>query len=139
MAYNGKVKYLNVPFGEAMWSEDILSPFTAGNAPSLSDVGAKKQHLGVDAPVWDIIDVSNRNIVLDEPGRDFHHPLQCVIIGASKQQPGLEEERIHYTLIVSLTTSGEVDGMHIYERVGVGLLEKRHIALDSLGYKVRIQ
>ncbi|KAE9367915.1 HET-domain-containing protein [Stipitochalara longipes BDJ] len=135
MAYKGGIKYMDIPFGEAAWVEDITSPFKAGS-PGRPDY---REEMGLEAIVWGIVGVepNSPQLVLDEPGRKFAQPLKCAIVGRSKQ-PNLEDEQqIHYTMIVSFLASEH--GVEVYERVGVGYLEKRHIVLDTLGVKIRIQ
>jgi hypothetical protein len=132
MAYDGGIRYMDIPFGEASWSKDIVSPFSARHRKSLSN----GEQNGLELPVWDIVEPQNQQLILDEPTRTFASPLKCVIVGRNEKQME-DEHQIYYTIIVSFLSVEE--GVGIYERVGVGFLERRNIALDGPGPKIRIQ
>ena len=75
-------------------------------------------------------------LILGEPGRQFSGSLKCVIVGTSKKLES-DQDYIHYTIIVSPVAGG--DAMEGYERVGVAVLERRHIMLDLRSTLARIQ
>ncbi|PVH75774.1 HET-domain-containing protein [Cadophora sp. DSE1049] len=133
MAYDGGIRYMDVPLGKASWAEEITSPFKARSTNS-PDNGDER---GLEARVWDIVDVEPQSpqLIMDEPGRTFDWPLKCVIVGTNKKSKQ-NEHQVHYTMIVSFFI-GE-NGVGVYERVGVGFLERRHI-VDGTKTKVRIQ
>jgi hypothetical protein len=133
MAYDGGIRYMDVLFGEVLWNQDIISPFKFNRFDG-DDERAKP--LGIEARVWDIVEPDSRQLILDEPGRNFAQPLKCVVVGTSKQTAS-DEHQIHYTMIVSFLRVGKLD---VYERAGVGFLERQHIVLpDKPGTKARIQ
>jgi hypothetical protein len=133
MAYDGGIKYMDIPLGGAIWAEekDMTSPFKATSEDS-PEVGGKNR---LEALVHGIVEAQNRKLIMDEPGRDFAQPFKCVIVGRSKQAEG-EDNQIHYAIIVSFVTR---EGVEVYERVGVGFLERRHIMLGDRGTKVHVQ
>jgi hypothetical protein len=133
MAYDGGVKYMDIPLGGAIWAEDkdMTSPFKVKNEDNPEDGGER----GLEAWICDIVELQSRQLIMDEPGRSFSQPLRCVIVGRSNQAEG-EENQIHYAIIVSFVTRKE--GVEVYERVGVGFLDRQHIVLGDREAKVRI-
>jgi len=132
MAYDGGIKYMDVPFGKVTWNEDISSPFKAGNL----DSGAEgRLPLDIEAPICGLHEDANRHLILDEPGRNFTRPLKCVIIG-SNQHSEQDENRLHYVLVVTLIFR---DASRIYERVGVGILNNKQIVQAGLGETVHVR
>jgi hypothetical protein len=142
MAYNGPIRYLAVPFGAVAWSEHVVSPFSrdgkqdvvAGNGRGMEHIAGSP--LELEAPVWDLLDAESGQRVMDEPSRSFSRPILCVILGKSKIS-SMEESRTHWVLLVCSSTV--VDDITVYERVGVGVFEQRHIALDNPLRRVRIR
>lgn len=142
MAYHGHIHYSAVPFGQASWSSDIQSPFikfsqvnTLGNGHQEGeDIAAQVPEL--EAPVWDLVDTRDGQMVLDEPRRTLSYPIQCIIVGKSKGK-SLSEQRTYYVLLVHFIA--DIDGAKAYERVGVGFLERRHISLQGPLRKARVR
>jgi hypothetical protein len=132
MAYDGGIKYMNVPFGKTTWNGHISSPFKAGNLDSGAE---ERQPLDFEAPICELHEDANRHLILDEPGRKLTMPLSCVIIG-SNQHSVQDENRIHYVLIVTLLVGG---ASRIYERVGVGILNNKQIVQGKVGETVQIR
>ena len=133
MAYDGPIRYMAIPFGQALWKDDIISPF-AKNGPLDVLKDSKRRGESITelfAPVWDIGNVEGGEMILDDPSRPFAQPLQCVVVGKSKTE-AINGRQAHYILIVHAV--GEV-----YERVGVGILDRRHISLDGAHRKFRIR
>jgi hypothetical protein len=130
MAYDGPIRYMAVLFGQVSWSNDITSTFAqTGKADVLSDGHREGEGLTeLKAPVWEIANVQDVQMNLDDPSRHFAHPLQCVVVGKSKTESSRQE---YYVMLVH--TEGEV-----YERVGVAIMDRRHIALDGPYRKARI-
>ena len=132
MAFDGGIRYMDVPGGEVSWAKDIPSPFKAGNV----ETGIEGQpHLEIEAPVFDIVEGEARGLIFDEPSRRLVGPTKCVIIGSNDEMK-VNENGLNYILIV---TSTNEDAMGVYERVGVGVLENRQIVLDQPGATVRIR
>ncbi|TRX89459.1 hypothetical protein FHL15_009628 [Xylaria flabelliformis] len=135
MAYDGPICYLTVPFGEVTWCENIISPFSKGGSRR-SDKVIAPSPLELEAPVWNLIDAEGGQRILDDPSRALDWPIQCVILGKSKM-PLVDESQIHWVLLVHLKEIA--NNIAIYERVGVGVLRKRHIAFDRPQERRRIQ
>jgi hypothetical protein len=142
MAYDGAICYLTVPFGGVAWSEDIISPFSKDGSRNSMMSGNRTgdEHIAIsplelEAPVWDLLDAEDGQRIMDEPGRDFDQPIQCVVLGQSKTQPVVESQ-MHWVLLVH--SSKVINDAAVYERVGVGVLEKRHIAFDRPQRRIRI-
>ncbi|KAI8952093.1 hypothetical protein F4801DRAFT_589163 [Xylaria longipes] len=143
MAYDGPIRYLTVPFGEVTWSENIISPFSkdgSRNAVVSGDLRGDKviatSPLELKAPVWNLLDAESGQRIMDDPGRAFDQPIQCVVLGKSKMPP-VDESQVHWVLLVH--PRKDADNVALYERVGVGVLRKRHIAFDRPLETRRIQ
>jgi hypothetical protein len=136
MAYNGGIRYLDVPFGEVVWSEDIISPYSETGLKNWRDVDDGAMAPWIIAPAWDVIEPQNRHMILDEPSRTFTRPLKCVTVGKNRT-PQLDGRRIHYVLVISFVSSA--DEFEVYERIGVGFVEEQYIMLSGLGISVNIQ
>ncbi|KAK5630875.1 hypothetical protein RRF57_006590 [Xylaria bambusicola] len=142
MAYDGPISYLTIPFGEVTWSEDITSPFSedgsrnADLSGNLSNNIIATSPLELEAPVWNLLDAENGERMMDNPGRTLDHPIQCVILGKSKMPP-MDESQVHWVLLVH--QKRVADNVALYERVGVAVLKKHHIAFDKPQGRKRIQ
>lgn len=134
MAYEGGIKYMDIPFGEVYWENNVISPFIQGSISSGSDEDVLLP-FEIQAQVWDIVGPHDQRLILDEPACIQVEPLRCVILGKNKRSepdPG----QIHYVMIVTKAGNGEVDA---YERVGVAFLERRQIGLDRPEEPIRIR
>ncbi|KAI0858191.1 hypothetical protein F4860DRAFT_505517 [Xylaria cubensis] len=143
MAYDGPIRYLTVPFGDVTWCENIISPFSkdgSRNAVVSGDFRGDKviatRPLELEAPVWKLIDAESGQRIMDDPSRAFDHPIQCVVLGKSKMPP-MDESQVHWVLFVY--PKEIANNVALYERVGVGVLRKRHIAFDRPQERRRIQ
>jgi hypothetical protein len=133
MAYEGGIKYMDVPFGEVSWNSNIVSPFGQGpNTPDRDDEG--QLPIEIEAQVWDIVDAENQHLIIDEPGRVPVEHFRCVVLGQNKNSEP-SPSQMHYAMIVTRVCKGIVD---TYERVGVAVLERRQIGLDRPGMTIRI-
>jgi hypothetical protein len=133
MAYDGPISYLPVPYGKVSWCSDVVSPFTARHLESGSREFEGLETPQLQAPVWEV--VGHGYMVFDDvqtPTRKIH----CVIAGKSKKADSCGK-REYYVLLVSYCAVGE---RQVYERVGVGILQKSHIFLhEPLHPSARIQ
>ncbi|KAI1281190.1 heterokaryon incompatibility protein-domain-containing protein [Xylaria sp. FL0933] len=143
MAYDGPICYLTVPFGGVTWSEDITSPFSKDSIGRYSaSEGLKGRKsiatspLELQAPVWNLLDAESGQRIMDDPYRVFDQPVQCVVLGKSKTS-SLDESQVHWVLLVHPIKVA--DNVASYERVGVGILKKCHIAFDRPQERRRIQ
>ncbi|KAH8597376.1 hypothetical protein B0O99DRAFT_703257 [Bisporella sp. PMI_857] len=132
MAYSGDIRYMEVPLGGVewdLWDGDIVSPWKTAKDDN------NKAPFELEALVRDIKVVEpGARVFLDEPGRTFHHPFKCVVVGSSKPS---NQGKIHtyYALIVT-ALGPEENG--VYERVGAAFLRKHQIVWDSPGADARI-
>jgi hypothetical protein len=136
MAYDGPISYMAVPFGQALWLDDITSPFAKAGEPDVpggrqaeSDNSLAMTSLELEAPVWDLVGTQHAEVVLDNERQNFRQPLQCVVVGMSKGA-SLNEQQAYYVLLVAHLAPG-VNGGQVYERIGVGILNLHHIAFDG--------
>lgn len=138
MSYDGPIRYMTVPFGQASWSDDILFPFSDTQHPQSRREGkdTSEETLELEAPVWEIADMQGGQVTLDEHDRGFGDPKMCAVIGKSKTEP-LDERRTHYVLL--LRPGAGVNENPAYERVGVGALEQRQIAFGTPSRKAKIR
>jgi hypothetical protein len=137
MAHDGPIRYMVVPFGQASWCDNITSPSAETRQQDVL-CNSQREGEGVDIPkleleatVWKITDTEGAQMILDDPQCAFAQPLHCVVVGKSKTEP------LNYVLLVHV--AADVDDGLVYERVGVGVLDKRHIALDGPHRKARIR
>ncbi|OJD38714.1 serine threonine protein kinase [Diplodia corticola] len=133
MAYEGGIDYLDVPFNEVAWDKDqIKSPWDRKLSQQSSwhtaDRGASSK---LTARARGFSDSADDSIIYDRGGRPVGQELKCVVIGRSK----LEEpsgRRTHYVLIIGKRRR------HDWERVGVGKLMGKDIAVEDSGSLVSI-
>ena len=132
MGYDGAIRYLAVPFAQALWSDDITSPFAkSGPSESHYEKGITAGTLELKAPVWEITTAQQGGeLILDDPSRPPLYPIYCVVMGKSKAEP-----RSYYVLLVHAANNDE----DVYERVGVGILDGRHIVLNGAYRMARIR
>lgn len=136
MAHTGTIRYLDVPLGRVRWSRDVISPFSksgeARNGGGDRDAAAAPE---LEAPVWGLTGARGGRTVMDDPGRSFAQAIRCVVVGREiVRQTG--EHQICWVLLVCAAGTG---GAPVYKRVGVGVLERRHIAFDLSQESARIR
>ncbi|KAF2106153.1 hypothetical protein BDV96DRAFT_655024 [Lophiotrema nucula] len=132
MAYEGGIKYMNVPFGQVDWSTDVVSPFA--HTESMDDTNSV-QSMQLKAPLFNILDPLNDDLILDETDQHSEQPLKCIIVGTSKDLHP-DQKLICYTLLVR-ETGGKKSGIH--ERVGVARLRRDHVASSPSTLEASIQ
>ncbi|KAH7155791.1 hypothetical protein B0J13DRAFT_521913 [Dactylonectria estremocensis] len=145
MAYDGAICYLPVPFGKALWCNDIESPFTKATEQHAlgenkrDNNGVGGQSLELKAPVWDLVNDPAGSIVLDIPSQASIQPLKCVVVGKSKPEI-FGERQTHWVLLVRcVEDSGNDANGQVYERIGVGVLDRRDIAFHGSGSIIRFR
>lgn len=134
MAYDGGIKYMEVPFGKVTWSKNIQSPFK-GRTELSGDGESTTSFLTIEAQCWDIRDSDIDGIYLDEPEGTPNAAYRCVIFGVDKDSEP-KPEQMNYTLIVCKIGNG---AENLYERAGVGFLERRNIVFERLSATIRIR
>lgn len=137
MAYDGAIDYVSVPGGKVSWYKDVKSPFSRALDGSISDAYGKAPAL--EAPVWGIVnDPAEESVFLDEPGRILKQPIKGVVLGGSKSEP-LDEFQTHWVILVHcISENSEGSGGHAYERLGVAVLERRHIDFQGQASHAKI-
>ncbi|KAK1499878.1 TOL [Colletotrichum abscissum] len=127
MAYDGEIKYLNVPFNKYSWEAGIISPFRTWSSQSMKERGEKEGLCEIKAPVWDFRGCDSLKLELDNPDRKLSN-LKCVIVARRKDLQG-DPQQSHYIIVVH---SVAVDGLcEIYERVGVAEVRGEQIAFNK--------
>jgi hypothetical protein len=136
MAFEGEIRYMNVPFGDIERAGDIVSPFETLTVGKLYPDIYPTRPAELQAPVYALAVENPDEVILDEPHRELARPLECVIVGKSKTLTN--DQQTYYALIVHALRKedGELD---IYERVGVAYLKMKEIRLDQSGKCVRIR
>jgi hypothetical protein len=148
MAYMGGIRYLEVPYGSVEWEENVVSPYIDGIHGSEKEDDVKGEVPRIKAVAWDFTSDKSilgsgdqqgpRRVILDEPDSDkvrsFDGSLKCIIIGRSKRAME-DEEQAHYVLIIRPEIM-EDGSIKLWERIGVGILEKADIKLN--GFKTRV-
>ena len=139
MAFDGEIRYMNVPLGNIEKAEDLVSPFERTEPGTLytdlsptkrAELRAPVRTLAVPKPSWLILDEP------ESPDRPVARPLKCVIVGKSRKSTG-NGDRTNYALIVSLLRiEGKVE---IYERAGVAYLATSEILPEQDKKYVRIR
>ncbi|KAH7156589.1 hypothetical protein EDB81DRAFT_928634 [Dactylonectria macrodidyma] len=140
MAYDGAICYLPVPFGKASWRDEIKSPFTKASRRSVlgkkqhDDRGASGHILELEAPVWNLVSAPAGSIILDSLDHTSIQPTKCVVVGKSKAESTGE---LYWVLLVHcVKDDGDGAYSQVYERIGVGVLERRDIALHESGKRI---
>jgi hypothetical protein len=139
MAFEGGIRYMNVPFGDIDPANDIFSPFGGiGPGKSYTDLTSGKL-AELQAPIRTLAVPTPARLILDVPearDRRLVRPLRCVVVGKSQRVTG-DGQRTHYALIVSYLRKEE--GVEIYERAGVAFLNTAEILPEQDKKYVRIQ
>lgn len=140
MAYSGAIDYVSAPGGQISWSHDVKSPFSARSS------GASREHdmtaLALETPVRSLVkDLPKwpKFVFFDSPTQVLEKPVECVALGCGSPWPS-EEFQVHWVILVrciSASTGPSFDG--VYERVGVAILEARHIDFQGQVKKGKIR
>ncbi|KAI3547764.1 hypothetical protein CABS03_10036 [Colletotrichum abscissum] len=135
MAFEGEIRYMNVPFGDIERAKDISSPFetqTGRGAEETSDL-SKKAYFQATART--LMSDNPARLIMDDPERILRRPLMCVIVGTSKQNKS--DPVRHYALMVAPVMDKEED--KVFERVGVAYLSEDEVSIEEGTGIVRIQ
>ncbi|RSL49704.1 hypothetical protein CEP54_012298 [Fusarium duplospermum] len=136
MAYDGAIDYVSAPGGKVSWFNNIKSPFS--QAPSESS-HHEDEPLALKAPVRSIInDPPDESIFLDEPARALTQPMECIVLGSINPGSSGNLQR-HWVILVQRISNDDGPGGGVYERVGVAVLEGRHIDFRDEAREIRIQ
>lgn len=138
MAYKGGIDYVDPPFGEIEWEhQEIRSPWSARESKTL--------HSTASVPLKQTLTVVARDFALGKPedkssaifydiaGQTDGQNTKCVVVGRHKSGV-LASDKLHYVLLIRTKRSKT----HEYERVGVGYMPGRMIALSGQGLEVKV-
>ncbi|KAI1743163.1 heterokaryon incompatibility protein-domain-containing protein [Xylaria scruposa] len=132
MAYKGGIQYIDVPGESTHWNQDVTwSPSPAGHEDLSTHNGMSRE---LKAPIWSLVEPQDEDIILDGERPLNLQVTKCVIIGVSKR-PSDEDTKLYYVLIVMPVY---VDNDAVWERLGVGIMKRRYIALDGATFMARI-
>lgn len=141
MALDGAICYQDIPLGKADWNQNIRSPFSvelSGSSGHLWQIDKGYPQLELKAVAQKFIltrsSTLKRLVVFDTDVEADFQNLRCVVVGKEKAVFA-EEKQKHYVLVVRPSLSEE---HNVFERVGVGAIDKMHIAFDEQGWDVRI-
>ncbi|KAK1621937.1 heterokaryon incompatibility protein-domain-containing protein [Colletotrichum phormii] len=127
MAYEGEIRYMNVPFNKYAWEADIISPFRAWPDQSMKERGEREGACEIKAPVWEFQGSNGLLLELDNPDRMLSN-LKCVIVARRKDLQG-NPQQSHYIIVVEFV---EIDGVsEVYERAGVAEVRGEQIAFNK--------
>ncbi|KAK1988375.1 hypothetical protein LZ30DRAFT_644416 [Colletotrichum cereale] len=127
MAYDGEIKYMNVPFNKYSWEVEIVSPFKNWSSQSMKERGEGEAVCEIKAPVWDFRDSEGLQMELDTTDRMLSN-LKCVIVAIGKDLQG-NPRQSHYIIVVQ---SVAIDGLcEVYERAGVAEVRGEQIAFNK--------
>lgn len=133
MAYDGAIDYVSAPGGKVSWFSNIKSPFS--RTPSESS-HYEDETLALEAPVRRIInDPPDESIFFDEPARGLTQPMECIVLGSGNKSPLADFQR-HWVILVHCKSGS---GGGVYERVGVAVLEGRHVDFQGKARESRVQ
>ncbi|KAI8625091.1 hypothetical protein F5Y19DRAFT_479965 [Xylariaceae sp. FL1651] len=121
LAYSGKIKFLDIPFGDIIWTGDLKNPLPTADyddvapIPNITSLVANARKITIK---WFDMFVSVTLDTLEAVDKDFHNGLwKCVTVG-SEETPNARGQTANYVLLIR-----PVDGSRdIYQRVGAGVL-----------------
>lgn len=136
MAYDGAIDYVSAPGGKVSWLESVKSPFSRATS-GLSH--HEDETLALEAPARSVInDVPDESILLDEPTRALSRPMECVVLGSGSEGSSGNFQR-YWAILVQKISNDDGRGGGVYERVGVAVLEGRHIDFREEAREIKIQ
>ncbi|KAH6665936.1 hypothetical protein B0J14DRAFT_660071 [Halenospora varia] len=140
MAVDGPISYLEVPLGKADWNDKLKSPFK-----SAKDISANYWQIGKGHPRLELkaearkfvlarTNTLKRLITFDiEPSVGLED-MRCVVVGKQKLVSSHDLQK-HYVLAVVPLHS---EGPGIFERAGVGTVDKKLISFEEPAESVSI-
>jgi len=138
MAYDGKISYMDIPFGTVEWSDNVHYSSTI-NQHDRSDYLWKNDNnmvrIALRAPAREFLSdgTGEGHLVFDEwDGLDLQ-ALKCIVIGEQELAVPVDEQKC-YILVVRPRCSEEVG--RIYERVGVGSIQRKYIIGQSFEVQI---
>ena len=128
MAYNGEIKYMDVPFQKIKWNASLqcASWKSGDNSTVLNAISRRFQ--------WHPITAGRSELIFDEeddPSPSFtsmfqYIVFQCIVIGVEEGEEAFGDipyhrAVTHYYILIIRPKSPE-DSCRIYERIGVGVI-----------------
>lgn len=154
MAVEGPIKYMDIPFDGVNWSKetDIQSPFEAFTNADSATTNYHAPDKGIRATARDFSFVPGQDtgeLIWDRPGEDYDSLPKCVIVATQKMESLSEMQKMYVLLVMPLARNknegrnengngNEEGSVEEYERVGVAVMEKRHVDVGERGVEVRI-
>lgn len=139
MAYDGRITYVDVPFGQVHWLREMKSPFAQDPPGSTDNGNGRIPPFELLATATDLSQASPRralnNVTFDLPGTKHLPECKCVIIGTHTPRDGREKQ--YYVLVVA--PASPYENPSTYERVGAGTVEKHQLDLQGKQYEIRIR
>ena len=125
MTYEGDIEYMEIPFGQVNWSQEISSPFprTSKSLETMWHTG-DGHCLELRSPVWtcDLGQLGmEKSLVFDSDELEMRRgELTFVVVGTEKveRRTAVAEGKNHYVILLR---SGEKSGDG-YQRIGVGTI-----------------
>jgi len=143
MAYDGRITYVDIPFGKVDWLHQVQSPFerdATNNQSEVVDIYANTPPIDLSAIAWNLSPHSAgselTSVVFDQHGMKTLPGLKCVVV-AKDRYPGPGELRKLYVLVIAPRTLDGFD--QTFERVGAGFVEEGQIDFRGPRSFVNIQ
>ncbi|CAI0642010.1 unnamed protein product [Colletotrichum noveboracense] len=128
MAYDGGIRYLDVPLGGVSWASDIVSPFQQWTPQEANKTDELDKPCEIQAPTWELVAPQKLPLKLDESDYDDFASLSCIILARSKE----EQSEMTRSFFVILTRPVNADFKErLCERAGVAVLKEEHIAFSK--------
>ncbi|KAK1843876.1 TOL [Colletotrichum chrysophilum] len=129
MAFDGEIRYMNVPFNMFSWEPDIISPFKGWSSQSMKERNEGDTACEIKAPIWELLVSNDMQLDLDTPEHGVSD-LRCVIVAKGKNYQA-KSQQSHYVLLVRLIAA--IGDWDIYERSGVAKVTGEQIAFNQGG------
>ncbi|EQB52770.1 hypothetical protein CGLO_07576 [Colletotrichum gloeosporioides Cg-14] len=126
MAVMGRIRYMDIPFGEVTWTGDLENPFKPGfdDTEWNGRLVAKAKRLAIDDGEFEERCKVDLSLYKFEP-----RSWKCVVVGESKVA-NEDGDKNQYVLLIRKRSS--VVATPVYERVGVGILLQTQVGLGSI-------
>ncbi|KAL1612964.1 hypothetical protein SLS60_001195 [Paraconiothyrium brasiliense] len=139
MAYAGGIRFMDIPFGDMSWADDIYSPW---HHDAIADDHAEsceqkvRQPSAIQAPAWELANsFAPENLFLDDRSRSLPQSLRYIVVGTEKsKRPGSNYHRVYVLIVASVSGHGE----RAYQRVGVGILAEPLICKSKVPAMIRL-
>lgn len=125
MAYDGIIDYSEIPTKEVEWSSDVQLSFGQGQNPTFRGLVVEFNIFEIGREKW--------RLVLDVKDDVDIQKLRCVILGRQILSYHVPDQK-YYVLLVFPSSYPYVG----YERVGMAIVQKRHLMIEQGGAEVQI-